>query len=76
MNSAAPISFSDLSISESGSDGTVTGNAVYGFISSTPFSVYFVMRLHDKEWKIKEYYDYIGDPDWAWRMFGRPEIIH
>jgi hypothetical protein len=74
MNGQEPIAFSDLSISESGDDATVNASATYNIIP--PFSVLFIMRRHDKEWKIKEYYDYIGDPPWAWKMLGRPEIMH
>ena len=76
MNDASPITFSNLSITENGDDGTVSASAVYGFIGPTPFSVDFVMRRHDKEWKIKEYYDYKGVNPYVWLRIGRPEIVH
>jgi hypothetical protein len=76
MNSASPISFTIQTPSVNGNDATVNASAVYGFIGPTPFSVYFVMRLHDKEWKIRQYYDYVGDPDYVWLRLGRPEIVH
>jgi uncharacterized membrane protein YvbJ len=74
LNAAQPISFSNLSINESGNDATVDATATYNIIP--PFDVDFVMRKHDEKWKIKEYYDYVGTDPWAWKMLGRPEIIY
>jgi len=76
MNGMEGVSFSDLSISETGDDGTVNANAIYNFFGTIPFSVYFVMRRHDQTWKIKEYYDYVPPNDWAWLQLGRPVIVH
>jgi hypothetical protein len=68
-----PVSFSNLDVDSSGNDGTVYADAQYGIV--TYENVMFVMRKHDEVWKIKEYYDYVGDPPWAWLRRGLFEYL-
>ena len=53
-----PITYSSLSISETGNDATVNASATYGILQNV--SVRFVMRKHEEVWKVKEYWD---DPE-------------
>jgi hypothetical protein len=81
MYFVAPVSFNVPPVIATSDEVNVYATAVYDFIGPTSFDVYFVMRLHDKEWKIKEYWDYIiidpeEDNDYVWLKLGRPEIIH
>ena len=76
MYFSAPISFTVPPVVATNDEVNVYATAVYGFIGPESFDVLFVMRLHDKEWKIKEYWDYIDENDYVWLMLGRPEIIH
>jgi len=61
-----PITYSSLSISETGNDATVNTNATYGILQNV--DVRFVMRKHDEVWKVRQYLD---DPqgtglDYVW----------